>query len=609
MEPDATTYRYEARFTHVIMNVSTAREAILYELGATYASLILSMIDLKSRNLKTNMHLAPYRDLFRHRAWLEKMHREGYSVLIIGEAVNTLMEGIRDPERFWKTHGTFRMTGGNNSLMVCIWRSNRMPYSNSDLSGCTFDHTTAETTTETNIVRDDCTHDKTLVPWLWAGGSTRTCSRRGTRRGLKTQRRDRLHGRRAPPQAQVVLSIVYYRLHDSGVTRRVVEMNGTLVVGALDNTYTWMLSKLEMSPTMKMFKVISGSEEEMLMVPYMNMSRHIAMCIISKIFVLRKGSGRLRVHTQGPVWSDMTTILLSAVVLRQLERPWRQDTYMTTYTYMSIKRCRATSSVCFVCKEGLTNIIPCDKRTEEAPGITLFAPTECVNRQKIVVSFHPDCMGDNLTMTASTTHKEHSDDIKKAVLKMAFKMDLTVYLVGPGDDNKMTELSVNLTTHERTNTREQHRRVDEHAHAGVADQNCQLHRHLVTTINMCNITFTVCTLCLYSLELIDSCPRNNTCICVTQTISALATIHGPAYDLIITVVPILCNMCMESEPELCADTPLTNAIQMSRVSKIANFMNRRRSLNITVKTLTSGRPYMGMRIDRNSTVVFFENMD
>ncbi|KAH0829946.1 hypothetical protein FOPE_10846 [Fonsecaea pedrosoi] len=97
---------------------------------------------------------------------------------------------------------------------------------------------------------------------------------------------------------------------------------------------------------------------------------------------------------------------------------------------------RATTGVCFVCKNGSTNIIPCDKRTEEDPAITLFAPTECVSRQTIIVSYHPDCMGAGMTMTASRMHKDYQDDVEEALLKMTFGVNLTVELVIPGDDNR-----------------------------------------------------------------------------------------------------------------------------------------------------------------------------
>ncbi|OAP53929.1 hypothetical protein AYL99_11809 [Fonsecaea erecta] len=194
-------------------------------------------------------------------------------------------------------------------------------------------------------------------------------------------------------------------------------------------------------------------------------------------------------------------------------------------------------------------------------------------------------------MTALTMCRDSPDDIKEAVLKAAFNINLTVYLPqGPLDAQGR-------------------HRVDEREHGGVVDQNGQLRTHLVTVINMCNITFTVCTLCLYSLELIDSCPRNNMCMSITETIRGIAAKHEPSYELKILVVPILCDVCLVSEPELCADTSLTNAMQMLRASKIVNFMNRRRSLDITVKVPVNGRPYRGMRIDRKNTVAFFKSMD
>ncbi|KIW76865.1 hypothetical protein Z517_09309 [Fonsecaea pedrosoi CBS 271.37] len=57
-------------------------------------------------------------------------------------------------------------------------------------------------------------------------------------------------------------------------------------------------------------------------------------------------------------------------------------------------------------------------------------------------------------MTASTIHKDHQHDVKEAILKMAFNINLTVYLVIPGDDNKVPWLSIDLTNCERTHTSE-----------------------------------------------------------------------------------------------------------------------------------------------------------
>ncbi|OAG36667.1 hypothetical protein AYO21_09142 [Fonsecaea monophora] len=114
--------------------------------------------------------------------------------------------------------------------------------------------------------------------------------------------------------------------------------------------------------------------------------------------------------------------------------------------------CRATTGVWIVRKNVSTNITPCSKRTEEGSAITLFAPTECVKRQTIMVSYQPDCVGANMTMTASTMHKDHQDGVKEAILKMAFNINLTVYLAIPGDDNKVPWLRLDLINGERTQT-------------------------------------------------------------------------------------------------------------------------------------------------------------
>ena len=59
---------------------------------------------------------------------------------------------------------------------------------------------------------------------------------------------------------------------------------------------------------------------------------------------------------------------------------------------MTIVMCRLTLSICFICQNGPITTIPCAKRTEESSMITLGQPTECINFNRFVFSFHHRCM-------------------------------------------------------------------------------------------------------------------------------------------------------------------------------------------------------------------------
>ncbi|OAP54068.1 hypothetical protein AYL99_11602 [Fonsecaea erecta] len=103
------------------MNVSTARKAILYELGAPVRLLFLSMIDPESRDLKMNIHLAPYTDLFTHRAWFNTSMFPSWDKTWF-EKCNACTDFVEDGShrfpRLWYEH----MDGFDDELSVLYLR-------------------------------------------------------------------------------------------------------------------------------------------------------------------------------------------------------------------------------------------------------------------------------------------------------------------------------------------------------------------------------------------------------------------------------------------------------------------------------------------------------
>lgn len=54
--------------------------------------------------------------------------------------------------------------------------------------------------------------------------------------------------------------------------------------------------------------------------------------------------------------------------------------------------CRQRINACILCWQPIDFVVPCDERTNESGLITLFRPTDCINKQTYTFTYHEDCM-------------------------------------------------------------------------------------------------------------------------------------------------------------------------------------------------------------------------
>lgn len=52
--------------------------------------------------------------------------------------------------------------------------------------------------------------------------------------------------------------------------------------------------------------------------------------------------------------------------------------------------CRESINACVLCTIAIRSVLPYLDRTTTSPTITLFRPTECVNKQAYTFTYHPE---------------------------------------------------------------------------------------------------------------------------------------------------------------------------------------------------------------------------
>lgn len=53
--------------------------------------------------------------------------------------------------------------------------------------------------------------------------------------------------------------------------------------------------------------------------------------------------------------------------------------------------CRSSVYFCILCYKSITHVIPCQKKCDDSPLITLFKPTECIDKTNIILQYHRAC--------------------------------------------------------------------------------------------------------------------------------------------------------------------------------------------------------------------------
>lgn len=86
------------------MRVPYFAEGLMFNLSATYVSIITKLLNYKMSNFQKNKYLNPLRDMIEYKDWIDNKIASGYYVSIIGKDVPKLVRRIRDPIKYYSTN-------------------------------------------------------------------------------------------------------------------------------------------------------------------------------------------------------------------------------------------------------------------------------------------------------------------------------------------------------------------------------------------------------------------------------------------------------------------------------------------------------------------------
>lgn len=64
--------------------------------------------------------------------------------------------------------------------------------------------------------------------------------------------------------------------------------------------------------------------------------------------------------------------------------------------------CKNLTNACVICKSDIEQIVPCDKRTENACIVSLFTKSKCVNEMVFTFTYHKRCIDTKVTNDKTT---------------------------------------------------------------------------------------------------------------------------------------------------------------------------------------------------------------